>query len=86
VKTRTVVGLGALACLPCCAGPIVAALGAIAALGLASTLLIGAAGLVIAATAIVAAIFVRRRAGATRGTMTDDSGAPVAVELFGAPR
>jgi hypothetical protein len=77
VKTRTAVGLGAAACIPCCAGPILAVLGAVTALGLAASLVIGAAGLFLAAAAVAAAIFVRRRA--------HRAGAPVAVELTRSP-
>ena len=40
-------GLGAAACVACCAGPILAFLGGLGIAGLASTLLIGAAGLLI---------------------------------------
>ncbi|MGH9148718.1 MAG: hypothetical protein ACRD0D_10200 [Acidimicrobiales bacterium] len=50
--------MGAAACLACCAGPILALLGA---LGVASTLFMGVAGLAIAALGAVAVIVLRRR-------------------------
>jgi membrane protein implicated in regulation of membrane protease activity len=82
MKTRTMISLGALACIPCCIGPILAVLAAIAALGVASTLLIGVAGLVIAAAAIAAAVIVQRRARrASRETSSDGVDDPVPVEL-----
>jgi hypothetical protein len=74
VKPRALIGLGLLACIPCCVGPILAVLGAVAALGVASTVLIGGAGLVITGAAIAAAVLVHRRA--RRDTIE-----PVAVEL-----
>ncbi len=54
-------GLGALACIGCCAGPVLAFLGGVSIAGLASTTLIGGAGLLIAAVAAVAYLVVRRR-------------------------
>lgn len=56
-----VLGIGAAACLACCAGPILAFLGGLGIAGLASTLLIGAGGLLITVVALVAFIVVRRR-------------------------
>jgi hypothetical protein len=56
-----VVGLGALACIGCCAGPLLAFLGGISVAGLASAAVVGGAGLVIAAMAAVAYVIVRRR-------------------------
>ena len=55
------VGLGAAACVACCAGPLLAFLGGLTIAGLASTLLIGAAGLAIAAVAGGGWLAVRRR-------------------------
>jgi hypothetical protein len=83
VKTRAIVGLGALVCIVCCIGPILAVLGAIAALGVASTLLIGVAGLAIAAAAIVAAVIVVRRRARTASCETGIDGVEdrVPVEL-----
>jgi hypothetical protein len=54
-------GLGALACLGCCAGPILAFLGGLSIAGLASTAVIGIAGLAIAISAAVGYLAVRRR-------------------------
>jgi hypothetical protein len=87
MKTRTLIGLGALVCIPCCVGPILAVFGAVAALGGASIVLIGVTGLVIAAAAIVAAVIVvRQRArGASCDTSMDGVEDPVPVE-FGATR
>lgn len=70
-----ILGLGAVACLACCAGPILAFLGGLGIAGLASTLFIGAAGLAITAAAIAAFVVVRRR---RRGCAVPDEG-PVAV-------
>lgn len=54
-------GLGAAACVACCAGPILAFLGGLGIAGLASTLLIGALGLLTTVAAVAAIIVVRRR-------------------------
>jgi hypothetical protein len=83
VKPRTLIGFGVLACVPCCIGPIVAALGALAALGVASTVLIGGAGFAITAAAIAASVVVRyraRRAG-NCSTNAGDAIEPVAVDV-----
>jgi DNA-binding transcriptional MerR regulator len=55
------VGLGALACLGCCAGPVLAFLGGLSVAGLLSTAAIGGLGLILAATAAIAYLVVRRR-------------------------
>ena len=55
------IGIGLVACVACCAGPILAILGGISVAGLASTTVIGSAGLVISALAAIAYIVVRRR-------------------------
>jgi mercuric ion transport protein len=79
--TAAVVGVGAVACAACCAGPIIgffAALGLGAAAGFA---LFGTVALVAAATV---ALFVlrRRRRGQSCATGTDEwAGAPVAVPM-----
>lgn len=57
----SVLGLGAAACVACCAGPILVFLGGIGVLGVASTWLIGGVGLLIAAAAAVAVLVGRRR-------------------------
>lgn len=50
----SILGLGAAACVACCAGPILAFLGGLGIVGLASTVLIGASGLLITVVAIAA--------------------------------
>jgi len=54
-------GLGAAACVACCAGPILAFLGGLTIAGLASTLLFGAAGLAVAVIAGASWWAIRRR-------------------------
>lgn len=56
-----IVGLGAVACAACCAGPLLAILGGLSLAGLASTLLVGAVGLAVFVAAGVAYIVVRRQ-------------------------
>ena len=64
-KTTTdgfsILGIGAAACVACCAGPILAFLGGVGIAGLASTVLIGAGGLIVTAAAVAAFIAMRRR-------------------------
>ena len=55
-------GVGAVACVVCCAGPIVGVLGGISLGGFASTAVIGWAGLVIAIVAGTAWFIARQRA------------------------
>lgn len=74
-----ILGLGAAACVACCAGPILAFLGGLSLAGLASTWLIGGAGLVIAAAAAVGFLLVRRRRQRSACAVTPDG--PVPVEL-----
>jgi len=54
-------GVGVVACLACCAGPILGVLGGISVAGLASTTFIGWAGLVVAALAASAWLIISRR-------------------------
>jgi hypothetical protein len=54
-------GLGALACIGCCAGPLLAFLGGLSVAGLASTTVIGGTGLVVAAAAAGAYRSIRLR-------------------------
>ena len=54
-------GLGALACVGCGAGPVLAFLGGLSIAGVASTAVIGGAGVVIAVLALAAYAAVRRR-------------------------
>jgi Ca2+/Na+ antiporter len=56
-----ILGLGALACVGCCAGPILAFVGGLGIAGLVSTTIIGAAGVAIAVIAAFAYVIVRRR-------------------------
>jgi hypothetical protein len=73
----SVLGMGAAACVACCASPILAIIGGLGLAGLASTLLIGAAGLVIAVAAVAGLLVIgRRRNGCL---VPDDSPAPVAA-------
>lgn len=72
-----ILGLGAAACVACCAGPILAFLGGLGIAGLASTLLVGSIGLVVTAVAIAATILVRRRT--TRCATLDSGPVPVAA-------
>jgi hypothetical protein len=73
----SVVGMGAAACVACCAGPTLAILGGLGLAGLASALLIGTAGLVIAAVALPALLVTRRRRNEC--PVSDDSPTPVAA-------
>jgi Ca2+/Na+ antiporter len=74
----SVVGIGAAACVACCAGPLLAFLGGLGIAGLASILLVGAAGLLVtAAAAAVAAIAIVRR----RRTTCDVPEGPVPVAV-----
>jgi len=71
-----VLGIGAAACVACCAGPILAFLGGLSIAGLASTVLVGGAGLVGAAISALAFVAVRRR----RSDSCSTSDAPVPVD------
>lgn len=71
----SVLGLGAAACVACCAGPILAFLGGLGIAGVASTLVIGATGFLITVAAVAAIVVVRRRR--TSCEVRDDG--PVAV-------
>jgi hypothetical protein len=57
-----VLGVGAVACVACCAGPILALLaGGLSAAELASTVFIGGVGVVIVVVAATALLVLRRR-------------------------
>lgn len=56
-----IVGLGAAACVACCAGPVLAFLGGLTVAGVAGALVIGVAGLALAALAAGAWLVVKRR-------------------------
>jgi hypothetical protein len=79
-----ILGIGAGACLVCCAGPIVAFLGGLGIAGLASTLLIGAAGAAITAAAITAFVVVRRHRSSC--AQPDEGPMPVAAPTTRAPQ
>jgi len=74
-------GIGAVACVACCAGPILAVLGGLSVAGVLSSLFIGVGGLAIALVAAVGFIAVRR---GRRPHSTTDAG-PVPVELSKRP-
>lgn len=78
-----VLGIGAVACLACCAGPILAFLGGVGIAGLASTVVIGAAGLLITVAAVTATVFVRRRR--TTCAVPDDGLVAVTIATRRAP-
>lgn len=61
MNRRQLVGLGAAACVACCAPILVVGLGAVASAGLVSALFVGFGGLVVAAAAIAGLLWVRRR-------------------------
>lgn len=69
-------GLGAAACVACCAGPILALLGGLTIAGLAGTLVIGVAGLAVTAIAAVTWLTVKRRSRQACRAATDQ---PVTV-------
>ncbi len=81
---RTIIGLGALACVGCCAGPILAFLGGLGIAGLASTTFIGGAGLVATAAVATAYLIVRRRRTAACAATNPDV-VPVAAPTRRAP-
>lgn len=59
---RQVLGLGAAACVACCAGPIIGVIAGIAALGTAAALLTGALTIAVVAAAVAVIATWRRRA------------------------
>jgi hypothetical protein len=69
-------GFAGVACIACCAGPILAFFGGLTVAGLVSSLFIGSAGLVIAAIAFAAWLIVRR---GRRGVRTPVAPGPVPV-------
>lgn len=74
----SILGLGAAACIACCAAPILAFLGGLSLAGAAATWFIGGAGLIIAALAAVAYLYVRSRRSRSCAT---DAGPVQPVEL-----
>ena len=77
-------GLTALACVGCCAGPILAFLGGLGIAGLASTTFLGGAGLIITAAAATGYVIMRRRRTSACATTRPDAGR-VATPLRRAP-
>lgn len=72
-------GLGAIACVACCAGPLLAILGGVTIAGLAGTMLLGVASLVVAGAGAIAFFLVRQRRRAASCAV--DAG-PVAAPTF----
>ena len=69
----------AVACVACCAGPILGVLGAIAGLGLAAGLVLGIGALVVAGAVLgLVVILIRRRRATAARPVTDE---PVPVSL-----
>ena len=60
-----ILGIGAVACAACCAGPILAFLGGLAAISLGAAVLVGSVGLAIATAALLAFIAWRRKRSTT---------------------
>jgi hypothetical protein len=61
MNTKKILGVGVLACVACCSGPLLALLSAIAALGALSAVLVGAGALLVAAIAVALVLALRRR-------------------------
>lgn len=61
MNRRSMFGFAAAACVACCAGPFLAAVGGIAALGAIGTVPFGITALTVAGIAIAALVVVRRR-------------------------
>lgn len=74
----SILGLGAAACIACCAGPILAFLGGLSLAGAAATWFVGGAGLVVATLAVIAYVYVRSRRSRTCSV---EQGAVQPVEL-----
>ena len=79
MSRRRMFGFAAAACVACCAGPFLAAVGGIAALGAIGTVAFGIAALAVAGVAIAALVVVRRRR-ARRGPAMTYTQAQVSVE------
>ena len=70
MSRRSMLGFAAAACVACCAGPFLAAVGGIAALGVIGTLAFGVVALIVTGVAIVSLTALRRR---FRSTDPDDA-------------
>lgn len=77
MSRREWLGLGAAACIACCAVPLLVAIGGIAALGAIGTLAFGALALVVAVILIAAIVTWRQRASSRAREQSD----PTTVEL-----
>jgi mercuric ion transport protein len=75
-------GIGAAACVACCAGPVLAFLGGLGVAGALSTVIVGGFGLVVAALAATAYLVVRRRGAACA---VPDADVPIAAPTRRAP-
>lgn len=73
----SVFGLGAAACVACCAGPLLAFLGGITIAGTVGTVFVGTAGLLVATVGAAAFAIVRRRSV----RCTPEPVGPVAVSM-----
>jgi hypothetical protein len=83
MRNRDLAGVGVVACVACCAGPILGFLGGLGVVGALSSPLVGVAGILVAlGCAVVAAVLKRARA---RRCPVDEgprsAPAPVPVEL-----
>ena len=72
-----ILGIGAAACVACCAGPILAFVGGIVALGAVGTFLMGATAVALALIAVATVLLARRTRPRSCTTGAAD---PVAVE------
>lgn len=80
MSRRRLFGFAAAACVACCAGPFLAAIGGIAALGAVGTSAFGLAALAVAGVAITALVVIRRRLRVRSCAQAQP------VELRGAPQ
>jgi mercuric ion transport protein len=76
-------GIGAAACIACCAGPILAFLGGLGVAGALATVIVGGLGLVVAALAATASLVARRRRAACAVPHAD---VPIAAPTRRAPQ
>jgi hypothetical protein len=81
-----ILGVGAAACVACCAGPILAFLGGLSLAGLAGTWLLGSASLAIAAVAAIGFFIVRRRRQQSACATVPADPVPVQLTRQGASR
>lgn len=77
MSRRSLFGFAAAACVACCAGPFLAAIGGIAALGAIGTSAFGVAAAAVAGLAIVVLVIVRSR----RKVRAQPKSQPVELEV-----